>query len=203
MSGVEDHAVARMDFSVAGAVQDRLERLLTKAGRKRAGDLPEWADEIMADSGGFRDVIDALAFADEIKFRPPLAAVLPLGEVAGENRAGRAGAVQRVTATIAVAVMIAAPNDPGGRRARYRRELSMLLAASRAALIGWTPVPEGGADIPGRPEPLIFERGALAEIEDGRIVWQDLYRCDYWIAGGASLTKPVAKGRTRQLMEGH
>ena len=122
----------------------RLRALFTRKGRE-GRDLPEWADEYVAATGGLRDVLGLLDWPGAAKVHPPLAGVAPVETVAGENRGGDAGAVQLMTATIAVAVVIAAPDDPGGASARNRRELGEHLAATRAALIGWCP-PEAGED---------------------------------------------------------
>ncbi len=187
-----------MDFPAADAAVARLRALFTRKGRERpdclpawAGtmDIPEWAAGIDA-SDLLRDVLGLLDWPDAVKVRPPLAGVAPVETVAGENRGGDAGAVQLMTATIAVAVVIAAPDDPGGASARNRRELGEHLAATRAALIGWCP-PEAGEDEDAgrRCEPLSFRSGRLLGIEDGRIAWEDRYETRYWIAGGAGLTR--------------
>ena len=191
-------AVAAMDFSIATAVHCRLEALLGCEGyrqaRRAGADLPEWVDEFAAcTGGGFRAVVDALAMTPELKVRPPLAAVLPLSEAAAESRSGPCGTVQRATLSLGVYVVIAAPNDPGGIKARARGELSAALAGVRAALVGWVPCSPAGRGLAGRPEALAFEAGELAEIADGRIVWRDVYAARYWIAGGA--VRPAAGAR--------
>ncbi len=181
---------AKMDFGIAAAVHGRLESLLTrKCYREARGarkDLPEFVDEFVALTGGFREVFDALTVADDTKLRPPLAAVLPLSETAGDSVGGRASAVQRVTAEIAVYAIVGTANDPSGRRARCREDLSAALAATRAALIGWAPVV--GTCVcppPPRPSTLQFRRGELAEVAEGRAIWRDVYAATYWVGGGA------------------
>ena len=134
-------AVAQMDFSVVDAAHARLERLLTRCDREDTSGLPEWAGDYHAGTGGLRAVLGVLEAEGASHRRLPLAAVLPLTETAGASRAGRAGAVQQVTLTLAVIVLAPAPNDPGGRRALHRRALDRHRAAIRAALIGWLPAP--------------------------------------------------------------
>ncbi len=169
-------AAAQMGFWAATAAAERLERLLTKRGRELSGEglgpLPEWA--IGMEPAPLREVLGALEIAGAVKLRPPLAVVAPISEAAGETRAGWGATSQQIILTLGVAVMIAAPNDPGGVRARRKDELSDTLAAVRGALMGWVP--------PGfLAQPLTYVRGRLLEIEDGRITWQDEWETRYWI----------------------
>ena len=120
----------------------------------------------------YRDVLGALDIAGlRAPPRMPAAFVLPLSESAGENRAPGAGAVQQVTATIGVAIVLAAPGDPGGTRARD--QLTDVLQVTRARLTGWRPGP--------RYEPLAFRRGQLLEVDEGRVMWQDEFETRCWI----------------------
>ncbi len=168
---------AQIGFWAATAAAERLERLLTRRGRELSGEegpepVPEWALDL--EPAPLREVLGALDFAGAVKLGPPLAVVVPLSEAAGENRAGWGATSQQVILTLGVVVMVAAPNDPGGERARSRDALSDTLRAVRAALIGWVP--------PGfLAQPLTYARGRLLEIEDGRITWQDELEARYRI----------------------
>ena len=169
-------AFAQMDFSIATQVEARLERLLTRHGRERAGEasLPEWA-RALDDGCLLADVLGALELDGAPRRRLPLAAVLPLGETAGETRAGWGATRQRITLTVGVVAMIRAPNDPGGTRVRGRDALSGALTALRAALIGWTPQALLAS-------PVTFARARLLEVGEGRITWQDEYVASYSIS---------------------
>ena len=135
-----------MDFAVADTAAARLRGLLRPGHRDRAAldPEPDWLAGYVAGAGGLRDVPGLLDWAGAAKLRAPLAGVAPVETRAGDDLAGDAGAVQRVTTTLAVVVMIAAPDDPGGARARQRGDLGAHLAATRAALIGRYP-PEAAA----------------------------------------------------------
>ena len=102
---------------------------------------------------------------------PRLPAVLVwLGaEAATDSVAPRAGAYQRITATLIVAHVIAAPNSARGTGARD--PMARLVDETRAALNGWRP-----ADSPGQPDTLALRRGRLTALEDARASWRDEYR---------------------------
>ncbi len=127
----------------------------------------------------FRRVIGLLDAAAETTLKPPVLAVVPAAFSAGPNRTGRAGALQEVTLTIATTILIAAPDDPRGRKTRSRGRLAELLGPVRRRLLGWCPDPCAG--VPGRPAPLALVSGRLLEIEAGRVVWQDEWAAKYWI----------------------
>ena len=73
-------------------------------------------------------------------------------EAATDSVAPRAGAYQRITATLIVAHVIAAPNSARGTGARD--PMARLVDETRAALNGWRP-----ADSPGQPDTLALRRG--------------------------------------------
>ena len=131
--------------------------------------------ERLATMSEYRDVLGALDLAGlRTPPRMPAAFVLPLSESAGENRAPGVGAVQQMTAVIGVTTVLAAPDDPGGTRARDR--LRETLTATRERLTGWCP----GASC----EPLAFRRGQLLEVDEGRVMWQDEYETTWWVRLG-------------------
>ncbi len=57
-------AVLDMDFPAADAAVARLRALFTRKGRE-GRDLPEWADEYVAATGGLRDVLGLLDWPGE------------------------------------------------------------------------------------------------------------------------------------------
>ena len=115
--------------------------------------------------------------------------------------------VQRHVSTVAVVCGVSATNDPGGRRGMTGDLLEPLIAATRAALLGWSPEGENvgrmlvRADAtmakilgPTRDEratdaarwrPLVLVRGRLVVIDDGsgRAWWQDEYRTSRLVRG--------------------
>ncbi|MCY4548122.1 MAG: hypothetical protein OXC28_07130 [Defluviicoccus sp.] len=124
---------------------------------------------IAAGDTGFRSVESTLEAARNRAPRTPAAIVYPLADDAGENLGGRATAVQRVTARLAVLHIVAAPNDPQGAKARA--ELGLLVGAIRALLLGWTP--------DGAAAPLRLVGGSLEDVVDGRVFWSDRYAVDW------------------------
>ena len=128
-------------------------------------------------SGIYQEVLGALDVAALSSWpRTPAAFVLPLAEDAADSVAPAIQATQQTTATIGVQTLLSAPNDRTGGRARD--ELSEVLAASRAALVGWTP--EGAREV------LQFRRGFLIGIDGGRLEWRDEYRLRWWISAGVA-----------------
>ena len=106
--------------------------------------------------------------------------------------------VQRVTTTVAVVVGVAGPNDLGGLKDLAADRLSALLEPVRDALLGWPPAgrfptdpPAAGEDTlqpsgewklsSGRWTPLVWERGRMLRLAEGRAWWQDDYSTT-WIA---------------------
>ena len=163
---------ADLDFAVAGDAAVRM-RALLRRDRLALDPEPAWLAAYLADDGGLRDVLGLLDWPGAHKLRPPLAGVAPVDLTAEASRGGRAGAMQRLSATLAVLTMVAAPDDPGGAKAGARNELGRHVAASRRLLIGWTP--------DGAAEPLAYVSGRLIDIEDGRVAWEDRYRASGWL----------------------
>ncbi len=139
-------------------------------------------------AGIYKEVLGALDVAALSSLpRTPAAFVLPLAEDAADSVAPAIQATQQTTATIGVQSLLSAPNDRSGARARD--ELAEVLAASRAALAGWTP--EGAREV------LQFRRGFLVGIDGGRLEWRDEYRLRWWAssAGVAGDTGKPARLR--------
>ena len=128
----------------------------------------------LEETGIYREVLGALDVAALSSWpRTPAAFVLPVAEDATDSVAPAIQATQHTTATIGVQTLLSAPNDRTG--GRTRDELSEVLAASRAALAGWTP--EGAREV------LQFRRGFLIGIDGGRVEWRDEYHLRWWTAG--------------------
>ena len=106
--------------------------------------------------------------------------------------------VQRVTTTVGVVTGVACPNDLGGLKDVAADALSALLEPVRDALLGWSPAgrfptdpppAEEGGIVPaatwplltGRWTPLVWVRGRLLRLAEGRAWWQDEYSTT-WIA---------------------
>ncbi len=136
--------------------------------------LAELAAERLAEDGlGGAEIYGALdRIPEQGALRDTLALVLPAAETAAENRAGRAGALQRETLEITVAISVRAANDPRGRRAlaalREPRD------EARRLLSGWIPEGRNAATA------LACRGGRLAEIDGGRVWWQDDYQLEVW-----------------------
>ena len=115
----------------------------------------------------FRVVHSALEFAGQGRkvSNAPAAIVIPVADAGSENRASH-GALQFITTTVAVTIIVPAVNDPRGERALD--DLTPRVDAVRAALIGWSPFPDAR-------QPLRLVRGALVDIEEGRAWWEDVY----------------------------
>lgn len=121
----------------------------------------------------FGEVLGALEAA-ALKTWPkvPAAIVTPLTEDAPEGVAPSVGAVQLVESTIAVTVIVAAPNDRTG--ATRRDELSALVGGARAMVAGWKPA--------GARETLQFRRGRLVGLDGGRVEWRDEFSLRHVLA---------------------
>ena len=106
--------------------------------------------------------------------------------------------VQLVTTTVAVVTGVACPNDLGGLKGVAADRLSALLEPVRDALLGWSPAGRFPTDPPavaegtlqqsgawplsaGRWTPLVWERGRMLRLAEGRAWWQDDYSTT-WIA---------------------
>ena len=146
--------------------------------RVDAFDIVTAVADRLDEAGIYRNVLGALD-ASALKTWPktPAVFVVPLAETVADSLAPRAGAVQRVETTVAIQTLIAAPNDPTGRKART--ELANVLGASRGVLSGWCP--EGAA------EALTWRRGLLLGLENGRLEWRDEYALVWWIEAGAGV----------------
>ncbi len=139
-------------------------------------------------TGIYREVLGALDVAALSSWpRTPAAFVLPLAEDAADSVAPAIQATQHTTATIGVQTLMSAPNDRSGTRARD--ELAEVLAASRAALAGWTP--EGAREV------LQFRRGFLIGIDGGRVEWRDEYRLRWWVSAAGAAGDPGVPARLR------
>lgn len=134
------------------------------------------------------------------KLRVPCVVIFPL-----EDRPARplspdpdVRVVQEVSTTVAVVAGVAAPNDLGGLKQLAADRLSALLQPVRDALLGWPPdgrfptdPPAAGEDTlspagewtltSGRWTPLVWERGRILRLAEGRAWWQDEYSTT-WIA---------------------
>ena len=139
------------------------------------------------------------------KLQTPCVAVLPVTDAAESNEAPDPdGPVfQRVTATVSVVVGVSAPNDMGGIKGTAHDALTPLVAASRLALIGWAPggrfpqLVEPGAAPPERWTSLVFRRGRLLAIEQGRAWWQDEYSTYRRMGGHGDDAEPPPQVRSR------
>ena len=127
--------------------------------------------------------------------RAPCVAVLPLEDALVDVLSPDldAAVVQRMKSTVATVVGVEAANDPGGARGRAAERLAALLVQVRRSLLGWAPdgpfptePPTGPPHSParpagawplvrGRPGPLVWERGRLVMLGEGRAWWQDEY----------------------------
>ena len=162
---------------------------------------------------GVRGVYGVLDFAGARKsLVTPCVAAMIVADDFGENMAPDPdeAVVQRDTATVAVISMVSAANDIGGRKGVTEDRLTPLVAATRAALLGWSPEGEfvgrelvrrdattralcgpTEADLQAplaRWRALILRRGRLVSIGDdtGRAWWQDEYVTHRLIHGAPS-----------------
>lgn len=161
-------APAALELSVVAQLAARLEDEAAweamLAGRLGSPDAAAaWLEE-RERTPPFGKVLGALEAA-ALKTWPqvPAAIVTPLAEDAPEGVAPAVGAVQLVESTIAVTVIVAAPNDRTG--ATRRDELSALVGGARAMVAGWRPE--------GARETLQFRRGRLVGLDGGRVEWRD------------------------------
>ncbi len=123
-------------------------------------------------TGVCRQVLGALdAAALKTWPKTPAVFVVPLAEDAAESAAPRVRAVQRAETTVAVQMLVSAPNDRSGSRARD--ELALLIRQTRGLLAGFCP--------DGAAEGLRFVRGRLIGLENGRLEWRDEYALVWWI----------------------
>ncbi len=125
------------------------------------------------------DVLNVYDVARVDAPKPPSAVVAPLTEraLSSPSVPGMALVPQTVEMRIGVIVIVEAANDRSGRRTRAKKTLADLLGQTRQKLLGWVPAPE--PEIHGVTGPLAFVAGRLTEIENGRIIWQDEWTCQY------------------------
>lgn len=143
--------------------------------------------------------------AARAKLQTPCVAVLPVTDAAEPNEAPDPDGVvvQRVTPTVTVVIGVSAPNDLGGIKGKARDGLTPLVEASRLALIGWAPgglfprVVEPGQRLDERWTSLVFRRGRLLAIEQGRAWWQDEYSTSRRMTGRPAEPEPVPQVRER------
>ena len=116
----------------------------------------------------------ALRIGDSTPPGIPAVVVFLAADDASDSAAPTAGAYQRVTATLAVAHVIAARNTPRGAGGPVVDPLSLLTGRTRGVLNGWVP-----ERLTFRPDALALRRGRLINIANGRAVWQDEYRVSW------------------------
>jgi len=121
--------------------------------------------------------------------KQPAAYVVPVGDQAGPNQLANA---VRQPITRSIGVIIFATDLGDARGAGAAEDLELALSATRAALLGWAVAPIepvtlgaagitfGGAPVqwPGgerQTEPLLLSQGALIDIIEGALVWQDTW----------------------------
>lgn len=126
---------------------------------------------LAAQCPGLRHVEGAAEYAQLVDavLDPPCAYVLALAEDAGSN--GLANAVsQRITVRFGVLLCVRSLADATG--AAGVEVLEDLRDEVRAALLGWAP-----ADA----EPIEYAGGALLDVVDGELWWQDGWRTAHHI----------------------
>jgi len=117
------------------------------------------------------ELLDVLTGADlaAINTTPPLrypcAYVYSLSESGNDNRYMTGMTAQRRTQAVGVLLLVRNVRDAVGHAAKV--DLDALRIKLDAALFGYVPAPEY--------EPLIFTRGALVQLADGVLLWQDDY----------------------------
>lgn len=97
--------------------------------------------------------------------KPPAAIVYLAGDELSESAAPTVGAIQRVSATLAVVHVVAARNTARGGPAID--PLARLAGVTRGVLNGWKPS--------DRRDVLQLRRGRLLDLAEGQAVWQDEY----------------------------
>jgi hypothetical protein len=122
----------------------------------------------------FIEIGTALSLAaaqDNPPQRDPVAWVYP-SAAAGES-SGRVNATrQRITTRIGVVFYLRPrANDPGGGKSAD--PIERLYTWLRGALIGWVPDPATG-------NPMEFQRGYLAGLDEGGVFWAEEYAIDHY-----------------------
>ena len=122
----------------------------------------------LVDAGVFKAAAVALQLAEDASLPLPAAVVYLLSDAGDESVAPAKGAIQRVTATLAVAIGVRAVNDPrGGRSVDV---LAEAVGAVRRTLNGWRPAPDEQ-----KRATLVWRRGRILRVADSRALWQDEY----------------------------
>lgn len=112
----------------------------------------------------------ALQLGDSTPHKLPAVVVFLAGDDATDSLAPEQGALQRVTAILAVVHVIEARNTPRGAGGPAVDPLALLVGRTRGVLNGWRP-----EEVRGRGETLALRRGRLTAFENGRANWQDEY----------------------------
>ena len=157
------------------------------------------------------------------KLRVPCVAVLPLQDELEEvvSPDPDVAVVQRMKTTVATVVGVPCPNDLGGTKGKAADELVRHLAPVRESLLGWPPggpfpIDPLGQDVDpptrpllrpapgwhlmeGRPEPLVWRRGRLVLMADGRAWWQDEYSTRWLVASAERAEDASPFGAVRQV----
>ena len=116
----------------------------------------------------FKTAAVALELAEDASLPLPAAVVYLLNDAGDESVAPAVGAIQGVTATLAVSIGVRTANDPRG--ARSIDTLAAAVGAVRRTLNGWRPAPDEQ-----KRAALQWRRGRILRIADNRALWQDEY----------------------------
>ena len=151
-AGIADFGPA-FEIALVPRVTDRLQRKLV-------------------DTGTFKTAAAALQLADDTSLPLPAAVVYLLSDTGDESVAAAVGAIQNVTATLAVSVGVRSTNDPRGGRSVDT--LAEAVGATRRTLNGWRPAPDEQ-----KRAALQWRRGRILRIADNRALWQDEYTIEW------------------------
>lgn len=107
------------------------------------------------------------------EFRPDSAFVL-LARERGDGEPPKAGGRQRAQVTFGVVLAVRNYRDQVGGEALD--EVSPLIAQVRAALMGWTPLVDGG-------RPCQWLQGDVLDYDDSTLLWSDVFQTQHFIGG--------------------